>query len=212
MEILTHIFKSLTDMISHSHWTVFALMILESTSLPSILPAEFVLITAGYFVAKGHLNWLLVVLASTVGSLIGSFINYYFALLVGRKLIYKYGKYIFLHVDKIKKLEIIFIKYSSILTFTGRLMPLVKHIISVPAGFCAMDKKKFTLFTSLGAGVLSSLMVTLGMFIGKSSKTFKQLEIYIYIGLFLFSLLIILVYLLYDKYLDKAVLSIKSKK
>ncbi len=211
MEFLTHIFTVLTAMIAKTHWTVFLLMILESTSLPSVIPAEMILITAGYYVAKGHLNWFLVVLASTLGSLIGAYINYYFALLIGRKIIYKYGKYIFLHVDKIQKLEILFTKYANILTFTGRLMPLIKHIISVPAGFCAMNKKAFTFYTTTGTAILSAAMVTLGMFIGKSAKTFKQLEIYIYIGLFVFSGLIILVYFIYNKYLDKAVLSVQNK-
>jgi membrane protein DedA with SNARE-associated domain len=209
MEFLTHILTVLTGMLAKSHWVLFAIMMIESTSLPTIVPAEIILITAGYWVGKGDLNWLLAVSAATLGSLIGAFINYYFALLVGRKLVYKYGKYIFLHTEQIQKLEIIFTKYANILTFTGRLTPIIKHIISIPAGFCAMDKKAFTFYTASGTSILASAMITLGMFMGKSDKTIEQFKMPIYIGLCVFAGLIFVVYFVYNKYLDKAVILAK---
>ena len=97
MESLTHLLTFLTGIIAKSHWVLFIIMMIESTSLPSIIPAEIILITAGYWVGKGDLHWFLAVCAATCGSLVGAYINYYFALIVGRKLVYKYGKYIFLH-------------------------------------------------------------------------------------------------------------------
>ena len=210
MESLTHLLTFLTGIIAKSHWVLFIIMMIESTSLPSIIPAEIILITAGYWVGKGDLHWFLAVCAATCGSLVGAYINYYFALIVGRKLVYKYGKYIFLHTEQIQKLEIIFNKYANILTFTGRLTPLVKHIISIPAGFCAMNKKAFTFYTASGSAILSSAMITLGMFIGKSHKTIAQFKTPIYIGLCVFAGSIFLVYFLYNKYLDKAVLSAQN--
>jgi len=179
---------------------IFLMMTLESTSIPVILPAEVVLITAGYHVGLDEMNGFIVVLVATLGSICGSFINYYFAHFVGRKILYKYGKYILLSADRIMILEMAFKKHASIVTFSGRLMPLIKHIVSIPAGMCQMDKMKFTLWTGLGSCLLAVIMVNIGISLGKNIDRFDEYKYYIVGGLLLFSFAIIIVYYFYHKF------------
>ena len=143
---------------------IFILMALESTVLP--VPSELVLIPAGYLAYQGQMGLIPILLASTVGSLAGAFVNYGFALLVGRPFIERYGKYFFVRPALLHKTDVFFDRHGAISTFTGRLIPGIRHLISLPAGLCRMKVGTFAFYTSLGAGIWSAVLIAFGYFIG----------------------------------------------
>ncbi|MBV5311112.1 DedA family protein, partial [Chromatium okenii] len=120
---------------------IFILMALESTVLP--VPSELVLIPAGYLAYQGEMNLMLIILASTFGSLAGAFINYSFALWVGRPFLERHGRYFFVRPALLNKTDTFFAQHGAISTFTGRLIPGIRHLISLPAGLCRMPVATF---------------------------------------------------------------------
>lgn len=143
---------------------VFILMALESTVLP--VPSELVLIPAGYLAQKGEMNFLAIVLASTVGSLAGASLNYAFALWVGRPFLERYGRYFFVRPALLHKTDAFFVKHGAVSTFTGRLVPGIRHLISLPAGLTRMNFATFSFYTCLGAGLWSVVLTLMGYVIG----------------------------------------------
>jgi len=168
---------------------IFLLMAIESSFIP--FPSEIVLIPAGYLAYKGDMSITLIMISAILGSLVGAFINYYLAYFVGRSFLEKYGKYFFISHDTLCKMDDFFHKHGSISTFSGRLIPGIRQLISIPAGLCKMDIKKFTLYTTIGAGIWSLILVMLGYFIGENQqliqKYLKEITIaaVVFISLFL---------------------------
>lgn len=151
---------------------IFVLMAMESTVLP--VPSELVLIPAGYLAYQGEMDLILILLASTIGSLFGASLNYVFALLVGRPFIERYGRYFFVRPPLLHKTDVFFAKHGAISTFTGRLIPGIRHLISLPAGLCRMKLTTFALYTSLGAGLWSIVLIALGYFIGGNEQLLQD--------------------------------------
>ena len=144
---------------------IFFLMTVESSFIP--FPSELVIPPAAYLAAKGEMNIYLVVLFGTLGSLVGAFINYYLALYLGKPLVYrlidtKWAKFLLLSRKKLQKAEKGFDKYGGISTFVGRLIPAIRQLISIPAGFVKMSVWRFALYTSLGAGMWVSVLAFIG--------------------------------------------------
>jgi membrane protein DedA with SNARE-associated domain len=161
------------------HWladTIFALgypgilvlMAIESSVLP--LPSELVMPPAGYLAAKGQMNAIAAVLAGTLGSVIGALINYALALFVGEPLLRKYGKYVLISSRSLDKTEAFFGRHGEISTLIGRLLPVVRHLISIPAGVSRMSLTRFVGFTALGAGIWCAVLTYLGWLIGKHGE------------------------------------------
>lgn len=154
---------------------IFVLMTIESTVIP--FPAELILIPAGALVAQGTFSWWLVLAAATIGSVVGALINYALAYYLGRKplnaLIHRYGKFIFIDEKAVLKTEDYFMKHGHITTFIGRLIPGVRSFISLPAGFARMNLVAFSIFTALGAGVWSALLMLLGFLLGANSELIR---------------------------------------
>lgn len=151
---------------------IFILMAMESTVLP--VPSELVLIPAGYLAHKGEMNFALILLASTLGSLAGATFNYILALWLGRPFLEKYGKYFFVRPELLHKTDKFFLKHGAISTFTGRLVLGIRHLISIPAGLTRMNFGKFSFYTCLGAAVWSLVLILMGYFIGGNEQLIKD--------------------------------------
>ena len=162
---------------------IFLLMGLESTVLP--VPSEAVLIPAGYLAYEGKMSFVLIVLASTLGSLTGATLNYVFALWVGRPFLERWGKYFFVRPALLHKTDAFFLKHGAISTFSGRLIPGIRHLISLPAGLAHMNYGKFAFYTCLGAGIWSLVLATLGWYIGGNEELIKEYLHLVTIGLVL---------------------------
>lgn len=162
---------------------IFILMGLESTVLP--VPSEAVLIPAGYLAYQGKMSFVLIALASTLGSLAGATINYVFALWVGRPFLERWGKYFFVRQELLHKTDAFFKRHGAVSTFSGRLVPGIRHLISLPAGLTRMNYGKFAFYTCLGAGIWSLVLTTMGWYIGGNEELISQYLKQITIGLVL---------------------------
>ena len=151
---------------------IFILMALESTVLP--IPSELVVIPAGYLAYQGKMSMVLIFLASTLGSLTGAFINYAFALWVGRPFLERYGRWFFVRPELLHKTDAFFNRHGAISTFTGRLIPGIRHLISLPAGLTRMSPLTFSLYTCLGAGIWTAVLIALGYFIGGNETLIQE--------------------------------------
>jgi Uncharacterized membrane-associated protein len=139
---------------------VFIMMACESTALP--IPAEVVIPPAAYWASQGKLSLWGVILAATAGSWFGSAASYWIAWKVGRPLFERYGKYVFLSPEKLVKADQWFETYGAGGIFVARLLPAIRHLISVPAGLFHMNFKKFSLMTILGAGIFCTALAWFG--------------------------------------------------
>ncbi|HWS01264.1 MAG TPA: DedA family protein [Prolixibacteraceae bacterium] len=151
-----------------NYWTITLLMAIESSVIP--LPSELVVPPAAYKAAAGELNIYLVIFFSTLGALLGSLANYYLAVVIGRPIVYrfansKFGHMLLLDEEAIKKTEAFFERNGSISIFTGRLIPGVRHLISIPAGLSRMNLSKFILYTTLGAGIWNVILAAIGYYL-----------------------------------------------
>lgn len=150
---------------------IFLLMAIESSFIP--FPSEVVLIPAGYLVSKGEMNALAVMIAAIGGSLLGAFVNYFGALWIGRRALERYGHYVLIKPETLHKMDAFFRDHGPISTFTGRLIPAVRQLISIPAGLAKMDLRLFSLYTALGAGIWSAILVVLGYAVGENEALIK---------------------------------------
>ena len=183
-----------------NYGTILLLMLLESTVIP--VPSELVVAPAAYNAASGELNVFLVVLFATIGAAIGATINYVVALYVGRPVIYKFanskwGKMCLLNQEKVEKSEKYFDKHGVAATLTGRLIPGIRHLISIPAGLARMNYWKFLLYTTLGAGVWHSILAALGWYLAsvvpkdQLEETIEKYNHYIVLGIIAIVVLVI---------------------
>ena len=147
---------------------IFLLMFLESTFFP--FPSEIIMIPAGYLAFKGEMSLTIIILVGILGSVAGALLNYYLAMTFGRKFILKYGKYFFIKEETLAKLDTFFTKHGEISTFTGRLIPGIRQLISIPADLARMNIVEFSLYTSLGAGLWALVLTLLGYFIGENQE------------------------------------------
>lgn len=157
---------SLLDQLSYP--VIWFLMMLESTVIP--VPSELVVAPAAYHAAGGSMNIWLIILAATIGADCGATINYLAGYYLGRPIIYrfansKWGKMCLLNQEKVEKSEAYFNNHGMAATITGRLIPGIRHLISIPAGLAKMNFWKFLLYTTLGAGVWNCILAALGWYL-----------------------------------------------
>ncbi len=176
---------------------IFLLMAVESSFVP--FPSEIVLIPAGYLASQGDMNVWMIMISALGGSLIGAFINYYLALTLGRKILIRYGKYFFISEETLLKMENFFAKHGHISTFTGRLIPGIRQLISIPAGLSRMNLVEFSLYTSLGAGIWALILTLLGYFLGENQELIHQYLKQITIGVIGLLVILSLLYYRYQK-------------
>ncbi len=180
---------------------IFLGMTIESSFVP--FPSELILIPAGALVAQHKMNFLLVFLAGVLGSILGALINYFLALLLGRTtidfLVDKYGKFLLISQKKLRRADIYFEKHGELTTFIGRLIPVIRQLISLPAGFSKMSLKKFCAFTALGAGLWSAILIYIGYFFGNNTDLISSNMNLITFILLIISLIILVIYILSKK-------------
>lgn len=184
MNFIHLIFNSLSDFSiwsinSAGYFGIFFTMILEGFSIP--IPSEVILPLGGYIASKGTLNVLGVILAGSVGGTLGSLALYYISMLLGRGFIKRWGKYILIsdkHLDTIEKW---FGKYGNLTVFTMRLLPVVRGLISVPAGIAKMKVLSFTLYTFLGSLIWSAVLTYFGFQLGLSGVSMDIIWIVVFL-------------------------------
>jgi membrane protein DedA with SNARE-associated domain len=147
--------------LDHGYLGVFVLMVFESTALP--VPAEVVIPPAAFWAAQGKLNIWLVIVAATAGSWVGSAASYWIAWKLGRPIIEKYGRFIHLSPERLKKTDAWFEEYGGGGIFVARLLPGIRHLISIPAGLFRMNFTVFSLTTIAGAGLFNAALAWFGM-------------------------------------------------
>ncbi len=167
---MTQIFTDITAwyMANMNYYTIGLLMMIESTFIP--LPSEIVVPPAAFKAAQGDLNIYLVVISATVGALMGALFNYFVSLWVGRAAIYalaetRLARMCMIKPASIEKAENYFVTNGKSSTFIGRLVPGIRHLISVPAGLAKMPIKSFILYTVIGAGMWNIILALIGYFI-----------------------------------------------
>ncbi|MFH1121293.1 MAG: DedA family protein [Bacteroidota bacterium] len=194
-------FQTIIDwyMLNMSYLTIVLLMAIESTFLP--LPSELVIPPAAWKAAQGDMNLFLVILAGTVGALLGSLVNYALAYFLGRKIIYafagtRFARMCMVTPEKVHKAEAYFVAHGRTSTFIGRLVPGIRHLISIPAGLAKMPLRDFMLFTFIGAGIWNVILALLGYFLYSQQEL---LNLYFHeLSLFLLVLgILFVIYLIY---------------
>ncbi len=178
---------------------VVFLMTLESTFLP--VPSELVVPPAAWKAAQGEMNVFLVVLFSTIGCVLGALINYFLAKTLGRKIIYslvdtRIAHMLFINRESMEKSENFFIKYGKSSTFIGRLVPGVRHLISIPAGVAQMNLRDFIFYTFIGSAIWNGILAALGYFLYTQQELLKEY----YRDISIAALLIFAIFLIYIIY------------
>ena len=161
-----NILSTLLDNLNYG--AIVFLMFIESTFIP--FPSEIVVAPAAYHAAAGELNIVLVILFATIGADLGAIANYALAYYLGRPIIYRFvnsrwGRLCLLNTEKLEKSEKYFAAHGAVATLTGRMLPVIRQLISIPAGLAKMNFWKFVLYTTLGAGCWNCVLAALGWYL-----------------------------------------------
>lgn len=178
---------SLVELVKAMGYTgLFIMTFVESTFVP--IPSEVTVIPAGYLVSEGEMSFVVTYLTTIFGTVAGSLFNYWIARKFGRSLLIKYGKYFFITDEKLKSIELFFKRHGIFSTFSGRLLPGIKHFISFPAGIGKMNLRLFISFTAFGGAIWNGILLGVGYFIGRNEDIVKkyifQINILIVLSLF----------------------------
>lgn len=149
-----------------NYFSIFVLMAMESSIFP--VPSEAVMIPAWYLAKTLDLNIFLVILTWWFAALLGAIINYFIlGQLIGKPFLLKYGKYFFINHKKYEKAENLFLKNDKLYTFLGRFIPVVRHLISIPAWIFKMHFKWFCLLTFIWAIMWSAVLSLVWYYFGE---------------------------------------------
>jgi len=183
----------ITTIGSMGYTGIFLLMALESSLVP--IPSEIIMPPAGYLVQQGKMNMTLVILSGTLGSLFGAYLNYFAAHYLGRPFLLKYGHYVLITEEHFRRVEDYFASHGEISTFIGRLLPVIRHLISLPAGLAGMNRIKFSIYTLLGAFIWVSILTWIGYFLGHNEALIKQYSHQVIIDVLAASVVLVTVYI-----------------
>jgi membrane protein DedA with SNARE-associated domain len=154
---------------------IVILMAMESSVLP--VPSELVMPPAGYLAAKGEMSFVIALACGVLGSVLGALANYYGAHWIGGPFLRRYGKYVFLSEAALARSERFFAQHGEFSTFVGRLFPVVRHLISIPAGLHRMPLPKFIGYTALGALVWCTILTWIGYALGRNEAVLRNEEV-----------------------------------
>lgn len=161
---------------------IFLFMAIESSFIP--FPSEVVMIPAGFLAARGELtlhapvaDLALACATGLLGSLAGAYFNYYLSAKLGEPFLRRYGKWFFLKPEALDRACEVFNRYGALTTFVCRLIPVIRQLISIPAGLARMPLGTFTFFTSLGAGIWTFLLALAGYSLGRTAGDISYNEL-----------------------------------
>ena len=161
---------------------IFAFMAIESSFVP--FPSEIVMLPAGFLAARGELtlhvpaaDLMLAIAVGVAGSLAGAYFNYFLSRWLGEPFLRRYGKWFFVKPEALDRAEEVFNRYGAVTTFVCRLIPVIRQLISIPAGLSGMPLGKFTLFTGLGAGIWTAILAATGYVLGRTAGDITYLEL-----------------------------------
>ena len=194
LDIINNLANFVIQTISNAGYLgIFALMTAESALIP--IPSEIIMPFSGYLVSTGKFNPVFVIIVGSFGNLVGSLVAYIIGIKLGREIILKYGKYIFLKKSHLDWTESFFKKYGDGSTFVSRLLPAIRTYISLPAGIAKMNLKKFALYTFVGSIIWSTMLTYVGISLGQEWVKIRHYSDYIdglvIIGIIIFIIIII---------------------
>jgi membrane protein DedA with SNARE-associated domain len=178
LDIISNLANFIIQTISNSGYLgIFFLMIAESALIP--IPSEIIMPFSGYLAYTGKLNPIFVIIAGSIGNLVGSLVAYIIGVKLGREIILKYGKYVLLKKSHLDWTESFFRKYGDSSTFVSRLLPAIRTYISLPAGIAKMNLKKFSVYTFVGSIIWSTMLTYVGIALGEEWTKIRNYSAYI---------------------------------
>lgn len=193
IEIISSLTNFIINTISNSGYLgIFFLMIAESALIP--IPSEVIMPFSGYLVSAGKFNVVFVILAGSIGNLIGSWIAYFVGSRLGREFILRYGKYVLLKKSHLELTESYFTKYGDRSTFISRLLPAVRTYISLPAGVANMNLKKFSIYTIAGSLIWNTMLTYVGIKLGSEWTNIRQYSDYIDAAVVVGAIIVIIIF------------------
>ncbi|MGI0075247.1 MAG: DedA family protein [Nitrosotalea sp.] len=178
LDIINNLANFVIQTISNTGYLgIFFLMVAESALIP--IPSEIIMPFSGYLASTGKLNPIFIILAGSIGNLVGSLVAYFIGVKLGRAFIVKYGKYVLLKKSHLEWTESYFKKYGDMSTFVSRLLPAIRTYISLPAGVAKMNLKKFVIYTFAGSIIWSAMLTYVGTTLGDQWTKIRHYSDYI---------------------------------
>jgi membrane protein DedA with SNARE-associated domain len=143
---------------------VFVLIMLESTLIP--IPSEIVMPFAGFIASQGEFSLPVILVINSVAAVLGSSVCYWIGVVGGKPFLVRYGKYFLIRQHDIARTEAFFARHGKKTIFIARFVPVIRHVISVPAGIARMPLGGFLLQTFLGATIWGGALIVLGYYLG----------------------------------------------
>jgi len=151
---------------------LFVLITLESTLVP--IPSELVMPFAGALAAKGEMSLVVILLINSTAAMLGSGISYWLGAAGGKPLLVRYGKYVFVRAKDIERTEAYFARHGRATILIARFLPIIRHIISVPAGIARMPLVPFFTQTFIGSTIWGSVLIMLGYELGPKAQEYAE--------------------------------------
>lgn len=193
-EILRPVIDLVISFISTTGYVgIFLLMILESALIP--IPSEIIMPFSGFLVTSGKFHPIAVILAGSLGNLVGSVLTYYIGIKFGRAFIIKYGKYIFFKENHLEFTDKLFKKYGDRISFVGRLLPLIRTYVSLPAGIGKTNLAKFVFYTFTGSVIWNTMLTFAGIQLGNNWENIDKYSIYLDIAA-IFAIVVFIVWII----------------
>lgn len=204
MGITEFIATYVTDFIDKTGYiTILIGMTLESMVFP--VPSEAVMPFAGFLIAEGRFTFAMVIIVSTLGSLTGSYLSYLIGRYGGEPFIHKFGRYLLLDQEELEITNRFFNRHGQLTVFISRFIPVVRHLISIPAGFARMNLLNFIILTVIGAGLWNAFLAYCGYYLRQRWHLVMEYSHIVDIVVLIILILLILLFVFrqYRKYLKK---------